>query len=106
MSIHQVPTVIVDAIVSRAQGALPSSTFVAGASSGGNTPVTVTPDLTAGQATTLNDWIVQARSGFAVSAADVDLLRTFLGLTAPTNAQSLAAIKAIIRAMYAVIKDS
>lgn len=43
--------------------------------------------------------------GTGAAAADVATLTAFVGLGAPTNAQSVAAIKSLIRVLGAIVRD-
>ena len=64
---------------------------------------TFTPDLTADEAKTLRAIVRLSAVGMATPAeiiaveGDVASLKTFMGLASPTNAQTLAAVKALVR---------
>lgn len=80
--------------------------------SGTTLTLTFTPDLTAGEQTALAELVRAAKSVLGLSRQernaledDIAGLRTYYGLASPTNAQSIAAIKAIIRVLRAVLRD-
>ena len=69
-------------------------------------------DLTPTEATAFSDLVLMAR--FAVTLtlaewqsvkADAASLKAFLGLSSPTNAQSVAAIKSIIRVLGVIVRS-
>lgn len=78
----------------------------------GNTlTLTFTPDLTAGEETILAR-IMRVEGLMRITPAewsiiepDIDGLRTYMDISSPTNAQSVAAIKAIIRVLRALMRD-
>lgn len=77
------------------------------------TTVTVvfTPDLTPAQVQTLAAIVrisgigVVTPAEYAAVSGDVANLKTYLGLTSPTNAQSVAAIKSLIRVLGVIVRD-
>lgn len=74
--------------------------------------VTFSPALTPGEQTTLDNLRRLAGAALTISPAEraaiedeIDGLRTYFGLATPTNAQSVAALKAIIVILRAVLRD-
>lgn len=104
MSQHVVPTAFVETVTINVPAGF---TVSAGAPQpDGRTVLTITPDLNAAQTAALEDFVISAKSGVrGLKAADVQLLRDFLPLASPTNAQTVAAIKALIRTLRAVVND-
>lgn len=73
------------------------------------------PPLTAAEQATLADLRAMARFGidanltlaeFQAMKADLALGRAFLGIASPTQAQAVAAEKAVIRVLGALLRDS
>lgn len=78
----------------------------------GTSTWTFDPPLTTAEQTTFADLTTMARFGVTLTLAewqtikpDAAGLKAYLGLASPTNAQSIAAIKAIIRALGVIIRD-
>lgn len=74
--------------------------------------LTFDPDLTAQEVATLDRLRIVARASlrltpgeFEAIAAEAPTLRAYLTLNSPTNAQSVAAIKGIIRVLRAILRD-
>lgn len=73
--------------------------------------VTFTPDLTAAQATMLGR--IVKTSGFGVITPDelgaveasITTAKAYLSITNPTNAQTAAAMKAVIRVIGVILRD-
>jgi hypothetical protein len=74
---------------------------------------TFTPDLTAGEASTLTDTAAAYRTRnvelttaeYAALRPDIEGLRTYHGIASPTAAQTAQATKAIIRVLRALLRD-
>lgn len=80
--------------------------------SGSTLTLVFIPDLSPAKATALDSLVRAAKSVLGLSPAERDALeddiaglRTYYGLASPTNAQSVAAIKAIIRVLRAALRD-
>lgn len=73
--------------------------------------VVFTPDLTPDEAATLARIVhisgigVVTPAEYAAIEDDIAGLKAFLGVTSPTNAQSVAAIKALVRVLGAIVRD-
>lgn len=70
------------------------------------------PDLSAAEQSALQRLLTVARSSVRLTPAEYDAiaaealgLRAYVGVASPTNAQSVAAIKAMIRVLRAVLRD-
>lgn len=73
--------------------------------------LTFTPDLTAPELVILANVVAAAKTRLISAtewqaiSADVDGLRTYLGVASPTLAQTALASKAIIRVLRAILRD-
>lgn len=70
------------------------------------------PDLTSSEQAAVSDIIAACGTNLTLSVSewqaiksDVTGLRAYLGLTSPTNAQTVAATKAIIRVLGAILRS-
>lgn len=79
---------------------------------GASVVYTFIPDLTAAEATTFGDLVTLHRFSVEMSLAewqqvkpDAAALKQYLGLSSPTNAQSVAAIRSIIRVLGVIVRS-
>lgn len=81
------------------------------ADNGTTVSVTFTPDLSAADLNTLIAIVhisgigVVTPAEYVAVSGDVANLKAYLGLTSPTNAQSVAAIKSLIRVLGVIVRD-
>ena len=111
MSIHPVtaPTEPLRALV---ESAIREPSNVTGDPVTGAITFHFTPDLSTSEAATFAELDALARSGLAIDPADwpavrdeLPTLRAFMQASSPTAAQSVAAVKSIVRVLRAILKD-
>lgn len=114
MSVHAIPAGLDVERVGRLCQALlraPSGVVYGNGLWAAPTAVEFTPDLTAAEVTTLAEIVQRCQSAVVWSDADWAVFRTqypglkaYLGIANPTNAQTAAAVKAIIRVVAAIVR--
>lgn len=109
MTSVQVPNKIADAVLAACEAAgRPAIGF-----GGGDTRTLIfTPDLTATEQSQLDDIITACGTNLSLTLAewraiksDVAGLKQYIGLSSPTAAQTVAATKAIIRVLGAILRS-
>ncbi len=115
MSIHNIPVTIPDEQMLRLVRAnlrTPRVLITDYSTQPPSSALEFVPDLTTAEQAILDDLVATATSGVNLGMTDwvkvkteIGTLRTFLTTTSPTNAQTAAALKALIRMVLAFVRQ-